>query len=172
MKEKWICLDCETTGLDPNKDEIISLSIVNQDGKILFDKLIKPVATTYFPRATAINGISWHTVKAKPYLREFRDDLMRILMDYNVVVGYNISFDMEFIYNFFNCRLSNKLIDVKTMYSNYKKVPNKYTGDYKWFKLEDCASDLGYVSNSYHNSLEDVKATIYCFNKLKGVSLC
>ncbi len=170
MSERWICLDCETTGLDPNKDEIVSLSIVNQDGEILFDELVKPIGTTYFPRATAIHGISWHTVKAKPFLREFRDKLMRIIMDYNTIVGYNISFDMDFIYNFFNCNLSNKLVDVMTMYSDYKKVPNHFNDGYKFFKLEECASSLGYkTNNKFHNSLEDVKATIYCYNKLKGM---
>ena len=44
--EKWICLDCETTGIDPEKDEILSLSIMNQDGEVLFDEMIKPLRKT------------------------------------------------------------------------------------------------------------------------------
>lgn len=168
---KWICIDCETTGINPEIDEILSLSIVNQDGVVLFDEMVKPLKTTYFPRATAINGISYHDVKMKPYIREFREKLISIFMEYTNIVGYNVNFDLEFIWKIFNCRLNPNIYDVMIMYSNYKKVITA-KGDYKWFKLEECASDLGYVSNSYHNSLEDVKATIYCFNKLKGVSLC
>ena len=28
--KKWICLDCETTGINPEKDEILSLSALNK----------------------------------------------------------------------------------------------------------------------------------------------
>lgn len=169
--EKWICLDCETTGIDPEKDEILSLSIMDQDGEVLFDEMIKPLRKTYFPRATAVNGISYDDVKDKPSLIDFKKRLIEIFKNYNVVIGYNVGFDLGFLSSLFDFYKNYEIIDVMEIYSNYRAEPTEY-GGLKWFKLEACASDLGYKSDNFHNSLEDVKATIYCFNKLKGKLLC
>ena len=42
---------------------------------------------------------------------------------------------------------------------------NEKYGDYKWQKLSVCASYYGYHGEgSFHDSLEDVRATLYCFH--------
>lgn len=56
--QKIICLDCETTGLDPTEDEILSLSIVDWDGNVLLDRRYKPERKTEWPDAQRVNGIS------------------------------------------------------------------------------------------------------------------
>lgn len=54
---KVICLDCETTGLDPYRNEILSLSIIDWDGNVLHDAKYKPKYVKEWPEASRINGI-------------------------------------------------------------------------------------------------------------------
>lgn len=52
----YIILDTETTGLD-NTAEIVEISVINDQGEVLLDTLIKP--TKPIPGdATAIHGIT------------------------------------------------------------------------------------------------------------------
>lgn len=43
---------------------------------------------------------------------------------------------------------------------------NKRYGNYKWQSLSTCANYYNYEFNA-HNSLEDTKATLYCYQKIK-----
>ena len=40
-KGKIICIDIETTGLDPANDEILQISIINGRGKTLYNSYIR-----------------------------------------------------------------------------------------------------------------------------------
>lgn len=44
---------------------------------------------------------------------------------------------------------------------------NEYFGDYKWQKLSTAASYYGYKFKA-HDSLEDVRATLYVYKKLQS----
>jgi len=56
-----IFLDTETTGLD-NRAEIIEISIVDYQGKVLFDELVKPMRTIPI-EATRVHGITNDDIK-------------------------------------------------------------------------------------------------------------
>lgn len=43
---------------------------------------------------------------------------------------------------------------------------NERRGSYKWQSLTKCATYYGYEFKA-HDSLEDVKATLYCYKKWK-----
>ena len=55
---KAIIFDTETTGLDPRKDEILTLSVIDGDGKTLWDRAYRPSNVTVWPQAEAVNHIS------------------------------------------------------------------------------------------------------------------
>lgn len=44
---------------------------------------------------------------------------------------------------------------------------NERRGSYKWQSLTKCATYYGYEFKA-HDSLEDVKATLYCYKKGRG----
>lgn len=50
---KAIIFDTETTGLDPRKDEILTLSVIDGDGKTLWDRAYRPSNVTVWPQAEA-----------------------------------------------------------------------------------------------------------------------
>ena len=54
-----VYLDTETTGLHPEEgDEILSLTIVDANGRLLFDERFKPKHKKEWPEAQAVNHIS------------------------------------------------------------------------------------------------------------------
>lgn len=64
-----VYLDTETTGLHPEEgDEILSLTIVDANGRLLFDERFKPKHKKEWPEAQAVNHISPDAV-----LRQYPD---------------------------------------------------------------------------------------------------
>lgn len=54
-----VYLDTETTGLHPEEgDEILSLTIVDANGRLLFDERFKPKHKKEWPEAQTVNHIS------------------------------------------------------------------------------------------------------------------
>ena len=169
-EQKFICLDCETTGLDPDEAEILSLSIVNQEGVVLFDEKFKPEKHNSWDSAEAVHGIKPTDVENKPFIKEKLDDIRTILNQYQMIIGYNITFDLRCIAKafgkefFFDIVSDFNSVDVMHLCAPiYGEKSDKW--GYKWQTLETCAKYYGYKFKA-HNSLEDVKATIYCYNKI------
>lgn len=165
-KSKVICLDVETTGLNPDEDEILQLSIIDGNNNILFNEYIKPNKRKRWPKAQEIHGISYQMVKDKPTIDEHLPLLNQIINDAEVIVGYNIeSFDLNFIRESgISVPHSKNTFDVMLKFAPIFGKWDNYHESYKWQKLETCAKYYGYKkSGSFHNSLEDVRATLYCY---------
>ena len=61
-----LVFDLETTGLNPDKDEILEAAIVTTDGEILFESRFKPETVKEWPGAQNVNGISPKDVENSP----------------------------------------------------------------------------------------------------------
>ncbi len=170
-----VVIDFETTGLkSPNPlssskyDEILSVSIIDQDENILLNSLCKPQNRKTWPTSQEIHGISPAMVKDKPSFEELFPKVKEILFKSKVVIAYNIDFEMQFLLGFdWVFDLPNDDLHVKDlvwgpdpmlMYSAYK-------GTDRWQKLTAAAKYFKYKFEA-HDSLEDVKATLYCYKKL------
>ena len=152
-----IVIDTETTGLDPSKDEVLSLSIVDTNGCVLFDSLIKPGFRKRWPNAQEIHGISPADVKNEKSLAEYADELSSFFDGSYLIVGYNVKFDLDML-KASGLKVSGcKSFDVMREYQ-------KFFGER--VKLYQCAMAYGYGAFDAHGSLEDAKATAYCFSKL------
>ena len=90
-------VDCETTGLDPSRDRVVSIGAVRIHGTRVFahanlDTLIDP--GTAIPRkSTVIHGIDDAMVSGAPDI-EFGLALLKDLGSDCVIVGHNIGFDL------------------------------------------------------------------------------
>lgn len=167
--KKFICFDTETTGTEWNA-EALSLAIVDQDNNVLFNKRFKPLNHTEWPDAQAVHGISPEDVKDCLPISNYRDEIYKIFNQYDLIIGYNVDFDFRILeYNLLiNFKLLGKTVeDVMHMFAPIFGQKSYY-GGYRWQKLETCANYYRYNFNA-HDALEDVKATIYCYKKMKGI---
>ena len=153
-KNKVYILDTETTGLRKN-DEVLSLSIVNFNGVVVFDELIKPRNRKTWKAAQEIHGISYDAVKDKKQLVEYEEQLKPFFSKGCLIVGYNIEFDRKMLEQS-GVKFECDFFDVMKTFSQGKK----------WCKLAECAEHYGYGKFSAHGSLEDTKATAYCLGCL------
>lgn len=162
--KRVIVLDTETTGLKPNGNEILSLSIVNLDGEVLFDELVKPEERKRWPKATEINGITPAMVKDKKHLLEYGEQLRELWKNIDLVVGYNIGFDSDFLYSSGLC-LSPYVqeFDVMREFAPIWGKWDDYHKDWRWAKLTQCAEYYGIGDFDAHSSLGDAEATRQCF---------
>lgn len=91
-----VYLDTETTGLHPEEgDEILSLTIVDANGRLLFDERFKPKHKKEWPEAQAVNHISPDDVEHLTTIDAYMEQICRILDRIaDEIVGYNIAFDI------------------------------------------------------------------------------
>lgn len=92
-----IVIDTETTGLDPFHDELLQVSIIDEEGNVLFDSYFKPIRHTDWWEAESVNGISPEMVADAPYINEKAAELYAILSQAHWIIGYNVDFDLNFL---------------------------------------------------------------------------
>ena len=173
-----IVLDTETTGFNAyDNDEILSLSIVDLNGTVLFDELVKPEHRKRWPKAQEINGITPEMVKDKQPLSAYREQLQELWKRIDLVVGYNVEFDSNFIYASGLC-LSPYVEEFDVM-KEFAPIWGKWDArhnDYRWAKLAQCAAYYKVGNFEQHTSLGDTEATRLCFlaliNDEKYISSC
>lgn len=95
-------LDLESTGLNghypPTRhhDEVLELALIDQDGQVLLNTLVRPFFATDWPAAEATHGIRPGQVAAAPFLEDVTRRL-RPLVEGRHVVIYNAGFDLSFL---------------------------------------------------------------------------
>lgn len=165
-----ICLDTETTGLNHYDDEILQLSIIDGSGAILFSEYVKPVHRECWTDAEKVNHISPSMVKDCKPLLYYAHTIQRILENADMIVGYNIhGFDLPFIFNSgieYHAKENSIVVDVMLAFAEI--YGQKRYNEYKWQKLKTCAEFYSYSEGSWHNALDDAKATLFCFYKIFG----
>lgn len=157
-----ICIDTETTGLNPSSDEILSISIVDiYTDKVLLDTLVCPEHKKSWSEAERINHISPNMVKDSPKISELKEKIQSILKRATMVIGFNIGFDMKFL-EASGIQYDGRTHDVMKSFQKIRR--NGY-----WSSLIDCARwyDYKWSEKTMHTSLGDVRATIYVYKAIK-----
>lgn len=164
--EGVVVIDTETTGLEPGKDEVLQIAIVDLDGNELFYSLIRPLERKRWPKATEVHGITWKDVKDKPTIYDVGNEVSEILENASLIVGYNVDFDMDMLMENGLPSVSTDRYDLMEEYAQaYGKWSDRKCG-YLWCKLEQCAGHFKYEFSA-HNALEDAKATAHCYRMFR-----
>jgi DNA polymerase-3 subunit alpha len=184
----YLIFDTETTGLPLNYNapvtdtdnwpRMVQLAWECHDktGKLLYDKsyIIKPDNYTIPQVAEKVHGISTEKalaegVELEDVLREFDNDLRQI----SVIIGHNISFDLNILgAEFFRKHIQSCLNDItwlctKEESTDYCALPGGKGGKYKWPTLSELYDKLfGEPFGDAHNATADVAATARCFFEL------
>lgn len=93
-KSKYVILDTETTGLG-KYDEIIEISIIDLDGKVIYDSLVKPDRRITYD-AYKIHGISDDMVEVYPTFESQWEDIYKAIKG-KTIIAYNAKFDIRMI---------------------------------------------------------------------------
>lgn len=159
-KNNVVILDTETTGLYDS--EICEVSVIDLDGNVIFDSLVKP--KNPIPREVkAIHGISDEMVADKPSWPETWESLYPLIKD-KIVLIYNSEFDVrlmaESFYPYYpeNAEEIKQVEGLKT--ACVMKTYAALVGSGKWLKLTQAAG-----RQIAHRSLDDCKATLEVIRK-------
>jgi CRISPR-associated protein Cas2 len=164
----YVVIDIETTGLNPEKDEIIEIGALKIiDGKIIdkFYALIKtdkPVPQNI----TELTGITDELAASdgKP-LKSVLGDFLRFLGDM-AIVAHNIDFDNRFLREAcFKCEyapIANRLVDTLALSRRLVKGLPSY-------KLSAMTTHFGIERGEAHRSLADCEMTRQLYSKLMNL---
>ena len=89
-----VYLDTETTGVSDD-DEMVELTIIDDNCKPLINTLIKPKYHTSWPDAQRVHGIAPIDVRHAPTQSQISDDIREAVKGKRVVI-YNAPFDSKF----------------------------------------------------------------------------
>lgn len=140
-------LDTETTGLRASA-EICEIALVNHDGEVLLDALVKP-ARAIPGDAMAIHGITNAMVKDAPTFADLLPELDRQLAGRDVVI-YNAGFDQKMLLQSAaarNVRLApwwraNQPAEwhcAMLLYAEHYGAWDEYRQSFRWQSLENAA---------------------------------
>lgn len=158
---KYVVIDIETTGLKASKDEIIELSAVKYidfEPVEYFTTLVKP-KKQITEEITKINSITNEMVESAPLLSEVLSEFDEFIKGFNIV-GYNVSFDLKFLY----CNGSSVLEQKGIKIFDVCEIVKKAYKDLYSYSLENVCEDLlNLYRQDAHRSLSDCFATDYVF---------
>ncbi|MBR2143866.1 3'-5' exonuclease [Anaerovibrio sp.] len=160
------CLDTESTSTGLS-NEILDLSILNEEGETVHSQLYKPKKVKKWYYAQRVHGISPKMVEDKPFFASDIDKVQTIFDSSDMLLGFAIDNDIRLFEQYGLQHLSSKSFDVKDLYwavfkddegLDYYHVPNLVT----------CAENCGYEwrEGSAHSAIADAEATLSCFNFL------
>lgn len=164
-KYKKVVLDLETTGLSSKYDEILQVSIIDEKYNILINEYCKPKEINEWKEAESINKISPEMVKDKKHFDEYIEIVSDILTNADEIIIYNADFELGFLRKY-GVKFNNNVYDLMYKFAEIYGQWNEYYGNYTWKSLSDCCLYYGYYLDNAHDSLEDCKATLYCYKKV------
>jgi DNA polymerase III subunit epsilon len=175
LPNEYVCLDCETSGLNPRKDEILSIGAVHiKDNKILmretFNIFLKP------SKNIDAESIKIHHIRSIDLENGINpENAIYQLLDFigsRPIVGYYIKFDVAIISKYtkkyIGIKLPNETIEVSSMY--YKT--RKKTSDYEFIdlKFDTILKNLDIPILGKHDALNDAIMTSMMFLKLRDLT--
>lgn len=170
----YVCLDVETTGLDPIRDFIIQLSAVKLDESLNkideFDKIILPASDfTISKKAQETHGYTKEYIKTHGVLiKDIAEEFLNFVGESDIITYNGNNFDIKFIVNDFKQVGFEFSIKNRRFFDSYamecKFNPRNLTSVYEKY--------TGQTFENSHNALSDVYATIEVFkNQLKTQKL-
>lgn len=164
-KEIFVCLDCETTGLDLEKDQIIEVAMVRFD----FDQILESYETLIDPEmlipeaSMAIHHITDAMVKDKPKIGEILPKVFEFLGK-NILVGHGIQTDITFLSN------AAKRLSIPSKLSSHPYVDTlrlaRLYGESPTNSLEMLRRHFNIADEGAHRAMNDVVVNVEVFKYL------
>ena len=171
---EYVCFDCETTGLDPKKDDIISIgAVIIKNNTIVaskkFVKFVKP-KTKLQAEAIKIHHIRECDLKDAEDINTVIDEFLNFIGN-RTLVGYFLEFDIAMINKYVKPKLGitlpNKILEVSAIYYDYKieRIPQANID----LRFNTIMNELKIPSLGKHDAYNDAIMTSMIFIKLKNL---
>jgi len=161
----FICLDCEFTGLDPERDRILELAAARftfSQVAAQFDALVNPECPIS-DESFAIHHISQQMIAQKPTIEKMLPDFLSFVGT-NIIIGHGIGYDLAMIEraaaraSIPYTLKSSSCIDTLRLARLYGDSPNN--------SLESLAHHFNVPNPGSHRALNDVMMNIEVFKHL------
>lgn len=165
MHNVFVCVDCETTGLDVEKDAIIEIAAAT----FKLSGLIETKETLIDPKreipaeSIEIHNISQAMVAGKPTIDQALPDYLDFIGTH-IIVGHGIKFDIDIIYkealrHKIPCKLNQAIfIDTLRLARLYGESPSN--------SLETLRKHFNIPEHGAHRAMSDVLVNIEVFKHL------
>lgn len=161
----FVCVDCESTGLDPKQDRIIEVAVMKFtfDATLAeFESLIDP--QVQIPAASiAIHHITQEMVTGKPTIDQVLTDVFALIGDHPII-GHGIKYDVEILaHHAERCNIpctirKNPSFDTLRLARLYGQSPSN--------SLETLRQHFNIAEEGAHRAMSDVVVNIQVFKKL------
>ncbi|WP_281632593.1 3'-5' exonuclease [Flavobacterium luteolum] len=165
---KFVVISTETSGLNPDKDVILSLGAFSViDDSIVIKENFETVLLQY--KYLQDNGLSNEFIIESKMMKMPEPDALEALVNFignSILVGHHINFDIEMLnaaLERLNCgRLKNEALDVDVMYRKLTDINDKQ------FSLDDLCGIYKIPKSDRNSSAEDAYRIGLLFLKLKS----
>lgn len=163
--DRFVCLDCETTGLDPTADKLIEIAVTI----FTYDEILESYETLIDPEipippyTTEIHHITDEMVQEKPKAKDILRKVLKMIDDH-IIVGHGIQTDIAFIAE--ECKRAqipcnidkNAFIDTLRMARLYGESPVN--------SLQMLRQHFNIAEEGAHRAMSDVIVNIEVFKYL------
>jgi len=175
-RNEWVTLDCETTGLDVQRDQIISIGAVRIVGNRLLtsqrlELLVRP------ERAVSAGSVRVHRLRERDVAAGIKpEEAMRRLLEFigsRPLVGYYLEFDVAMInreiWPMLGVRLPQPKVEVSAMYYDYKnrRRPAHERDTMIDLRFQTMMAELALPTFDAHDAINDAVMAGLAFIKLR-----
>jgi DNA polymerase-3 subunit epsilon len=171
---EYVCFDCETTGLDPKKDDIVSIgAVIIKNNTIVaskkFVKFVKP-KTKLQAEAIKVHHIRECDLQDAEDMDTVIEEFLHFIGN-RTLVGYYLEFDVAMINKYVKPKLGitlpNKILEVSAIYYDYKieRIPQANID----LRFNTIMNELKIPSFGKHDAYSDAMMTSMIFIKLKNL---
>jgi DNA polymerase-3 subunit epsilon len=177
--DEWVTIDCETTGLDTRRDQIVSVAAVRIAGNRLLtsqrlELLVRP------ERKLKKESVRVHQLREQDVAQGLDpEQAMRRLLAFigaRPLVGYYLEFDVAMlnreIWPLLGVRLPQPMVEVSSMYYDWKnrQLPAHERGGSIDLRFATMMKALELPTRNAHDALNDAVMAGLAFVKLRALA--
>ncbi len=163
--EIFVCIDCESTGLDTRKDRIVEVAAA----RFTFSEILQSFETLIDPEceipqtSQEIHKISQEMIQSKPKIKEALPRLLQMI-DGHIIIGHAVTFDIELIANEAKrCSVPTNILS--SPYIDTLRLARLY-GESPVNSLERLRQHFNIAPEGAHRAMSDVTVNIEVFKYL------
>lgn len=164
-KQTLVCLDCESTGLDPENDRCIEVAAV----RFTFDGIQDEYETLVDPKceipeaSIAIHHITQDMVSGQPVMKDILEGLLDFVGDH-IIVGHGIPFDIKLINAEARRAGLSRELDQKKSFDTLRLA--RLYGQSPTNSLEQLRKHFNIAAEGAHRAMNDVIVNVEVFKHL------